>query len=31
MDCIDKDIAGGEETSKEIDQLLATSLRCFLP
>ncbi|KAK2386924.1 LRR receptor serine/threonine-protein kinase GHR1 [Trifolium repens] len=31
MDCIDKDIAGGEETSKEINQLLATSLRCFLP
>ncbi|WJX37400.1 hypothetical protein P8452_25166 [Trifolium repens] len=31
MDCIDKDIAGGEETSKEIDQLLATSLGCFLP
>lgn len=31
MDCIDRDIAGGEESSKEMDQLLATSLRCILP
>lgn len=31
MDCIDRDIAGGEESYKEMDQLLATSLRCILP
>ncbi|TKY73915.1 inactive receptor kinase [Spatholobus suberectus] len=31
MDCIDRDIAGGEESSKEMDELLAISLRCILP
>lgn len=33
MDCIDRDIAaaGSEESSKEMDELLAISLRCILP
>ncbi|KAK4411618.1 putative inactive receptor kinase [Sesamum angolense] len=31
MDCIDRDIAGGEEHSKAMDDLLAVSLRCILP
>ncbi|XP_061372595.1 probable inactive receptor kinase At5g10020 isoform X2 [Gastrolobium bilobum] len=31
MDCIDRDIAGGEDSSKEMDELLAISLRCILP
>ncbi|CAI9109276.1 OLC1v1009068C1 [Oldenlandia corymbosa var. corymbosa] len=31
MDCIDKDIAAGEEHSKAMDDLLAISLRCILP
>ncbi|KAE9587313.1 putative protein kinase RLK-Pelle-LRR-III family [Lupinus albus] len=31
MDCIDRDIAGGEESSKGMDELLAISLRCILP
>ncbi|PON50875.1 Tyrosine-protein kinase [Trema orientale] len=31
MDCIDRDIAGGEDPSKAMDQLLAISLRCILP
>ena len=31
MDCIDRDIAGGEESSKEMEELLAISLRCILP
>ncbi|XP_057972421.1 probable inactive receptor kinase At5g10020 [Malania oleifera] len=31
MDCIDKDLAGGEEHSKTMDELLAISLRCILP
>ncbi|KAL3524695.1 hypothetical protein ACH5RR_013067 [Cinchona calisaya] len=31
MDCIDRDIAGGEEHSKAMDDLLAISLRCILP
>ncbi|KAF7834233.1 putative inactive receptor kinase [Senna tora] len=31
MDCIDRDIAGGEESCKEMDALLAISLRCILP
>ncbi|KAK3002438.1 hypothetical protein RJ639_020956 [Escallonia herrerae] len=31
MDCIDRDIAGGEEHSKGMDELLAISLRCILP
>lgn len=31
MDCIDRDIAGGEEPSKAMDELLAVSLRCILP
>ncbi|GAV71742.1 Pkinase domain-containing protein/LRR_1 domain-containing protein/LRRNT_2 domain-containing protein/LRR_4 domain-containing protein/LRR_8 domain-containing protein [Cephalotus follicularis] len=31
MDCIDRDIAGGEEPSKAMDDLLAVSLRCILP
>lgn len=31
MDCIDRDIAGGEEHSKAMDELLAISLRCILP
>lgn len=31
MDCIDRDIASGEEPSKEMDDLLAISLRCILP
>ncbi|KAG5045908.1 hypothetical protein JHK82_015288 [Glycine max] len=30
-DCIDRDIAGGEESNKEMDELLAISLRCILP
>ncbi|XP_027078598.1 probable inactive receptor kinase At5g10020 [Coffea arabica] len=31
MDCIDRDIAGGEEHSKAMNDLLAISLRCILP
>ncbi|KAF5749943.1 inactive receptor kinase [Tripterygium wilfordii] len=31
MDCIDRDIAGGEEHSKAMDDLLAISLGCILP
>ncbi|KAK9949735.1 hypothetical protein M0R45_005251 [Rubus argutus] len=31
MDCIDRDIASGEEPSKAMDELLAISLRCILP
>lgn len=32
MDCIDRDIAGGEEQhSKAMDDLLTVSLRCILP
>ncbi|CAK9178726.1 unnamed protein product [Ilex paraguariensis] len=31
MDCIDRDIAGGEEHSKAMDEFLAISLRCILP
>ncbi|XAR73312.1 Non-specific serine/threonine protein kinase [Bertholletia excelsa] len=31
MDCIDRDIASGEEHSKAMDELLAISLRCILP
>ncbi|KAA8546884.1 hypothetical protein F0562_003313 [Nyssa sinensis] len=31
MDCIDRDIAGGEEPSKAMEELLAISLRCILP
>ena len=31
MDCIDRDIAGGEEPSKAMDELLAVSLKCILP
>lgn len=31
MDCIDRDIAAGEEPSKAMDQVLAISLRCILP
>lgn len=31
MDCIDRDIAGGEEPSKAMDDLLAISIRCILP
>ncbi|KAL5818394.1 hypothetical protein ACOSQ4_022236 [Xanthoceras sorbifolium] len=31
MDCIDRDIASGEEPSKAMDDLLAISLRCILP
>ena len=31
MDYIDRDIAGGEEPTKAIDDLLAISLRYILP
>ncbi|XP_002532041.2 probable inactive receptor kinase At5g10020 [Ricinus communis] len=31
MDCIDRDIAGGEEPIQAMDDLLALSLRCILP
>lgn len=31
MDCIDRDIAGGEEPSRAMDELLGISLRCILP
>lgn len=31
MDCMDRDIAGGEEQSKAMDDMLAVSLRCILP
>ncbi|KAL4354249.1 hypothetical protein GQ457_06G043400 [Hibiscus cannabinus] len=31
MDCIDRDIAGGEEHTKAMDDLLAISLKCILP
>jgi hypothetical protein len=31
MDCIDRDIAGGVEPTKAMDDLLAISLRCILP
>lgn len=30
MDCIDRDIAAGEEHSRAMDELLAVSLRCIL-
>ncbi|WOG81798.1 hypothetical protein DCAR_0100949 [Daucus carota subsp. sativus] len=31
MDCIDRDIARGEEHSQEMDELLSISIRCILP
>ncbi|GLU20405.1 hypothetical protein SLE2022_366080 [Rubroshorea leprosula] len=31
MDCIDRDIASGEEHTEAMDDLLAISLRCILP
>ncbi|XWS41488.1 hypothetical protein CRYUN_Cryun17cG0086100 [Craigia yunnanensis] len=31
MDCIDRDIASGEEHTKAMEDLLAISLRCILP
>lgn len=31
MDCVDRDIAGSEELSKPVDDLLALSLKCILP
>ncbi|WOG93654.1 hypothetical protein DCAR_0312940 [Daucus carota subsp. sativus] len=31
MDCIDRDIAGGEEHSQAMDELLSISIRCILP
>ncbi|MBA0686999.1 hypothetical protein Goari_014562 [Gossypium aridum] len=31
MDCIDRDIAGGKEHTKAMDEFLAISLRCILP
>uniref|UniRef100_A0A6N2MAQ9 Protein kinase domain-containing protein n=1 Tax=Salix viminalis TaxID=40686 RepID=A0A6N2MAQ9_SALVM len=31
MDCIDRDIAGGDEPTKAMDDLLAILLRCILP
>ncbi|KNA18304.1 hypothetical protein SOVF_072120 [Spinacia oleracea] len=31
MDCIDRDIAGREEPSKVMDDMLGVSLRCILP
>ncbi|PWA88356.1 Leucine-rich repeat-containing protein [Artemisia annua] len=31
MDCIDRDIAGGEQQSNAMDELLEVSLRCILP
>ncbi|KAL4578051.1 hypothetical protein LXL04_014166 [Taraxacum kok-saghyz] len=31
MDCIDRDIAGGEQHSRAMDELLEVSLRCILP
>ncbi|GKV12128.1 hypothetical protein SLEP1_g23319 [Rubroshorea leprosula] len=31
MDCVDRDIASGEEHTKAMDDLLAISLRCILP
>ncbi|KAL8473668.1 hypothetical protein ACS0TY_030495 [Phlomoides rotata] len=31
MDCIDRDIAGGDEHSKAMDDMLSVSLRCILP
>ncbi|XP_012492258.1 probable inactive receptor kinase At5g10020 [Gossypium raimondii] len=31
MDCIDRDIAGGEEHTKAMEELLAISLKCILP
>ena len=31
MDCVDRDIAGGEEPSNTMDELLGVSLRCILP
>lgn len=31
MDCVDRDIAGGEEPSKAMDDMLGISLRCILP
>ncbi|KAA3457342.1 putative inactive receptor kinase [Gossypium australe] len=31
MDCIDRDIASGEEHTKAMDDMLAISLRCILP
>lgn len=31
LDCIDRDIAGGEEHSKAMDEVLSISLQCILP
>ncbi|KAG6392768.1 hypothetical protein SASPL_146994 [Salvia splendens] len=31
MDCIDRDISGGEEHTEAMDDMLAVSLRCILP
>ncbi|KAF1871810.1 hypothetical protein Lal_00020605 [Lupinus albus] len=31
MDCIDRDIAGGKESSQGMNELFAISLRCILP
>lgn len=31
VDCFDRDIAGGEEPSRAMDELLAASLKCILP
>ncbi|KAL5703840.1 hypothetical protein ACHQM5_022343 [Ranunculus cassubicifolius] len=31
MDCFDRDIAGGEEPTRAMDELLAASLKCILP
>ena len=31
MDCIDRDISGGEEPSTAMDELLGISIRCILP
>ncbi|KAL5555884.1 hypothetical protein UlMin_038120 [Ulmus minor] len=31
MDCVDRDIAGGEEPTKAMGDVLAISLRCILP
>ncbi|KFK28182.1 hypothetical protein AALP_AA8G482900 [Arabis alpina] len=31
MDCIDRDISGGEEISKAMEEMLGVSLRCIVP
>uniref|UniRef100_A0A7C9ES02 Protein kinase domain-containing protein n=1 Tax=Opuntia streptacantha TaxID=393608 RepID=A0A7C9ES02_OPUST len=31
MDCIDRDLAGGQEPSKVMDDMLGISIRCILP